>query len=100
MNDKMPSGRIKRTISSGKMVTKLGTNQLGCYLKKPFLSEDKKHSLKMKTDLENAGILFAGLSFLRGTALKAAHMVESFIEMGDWFCQLFLEEEFDFGAQP
>ena len=75
MNDTIPQGKFKRTISSGKMVTRLGTNQLGYYLKKPFLSKEKKYCLEKKKDIKNARILFNGLSLLRGTALKAAQML-------------------------
>ncbi len=75
MNDTFPTGKIKRTISSTKMITKLGTNQLGYYLKKPFLNKNNKRFLEKKKDMENAKILFNGLSLLRGTALKVAQML-------------------------
>lgn len=75
MDDSIPTGRITRTISSGKVITQLGKNQLKYYLKKPFLSTPKKAGLARRKDRENARIIFDGLSLLRGTALKAAQML-------------------------
>ena len=75
MDDAIPKGKLKRTLSSGKILTRLGTNQLGYYLKKPFLSGKRKADLQKEKDVENAKIVFNGLSLLRGTALKAAQML-------------------------
>ncbi|MCP3875714.1 MAG: AarF/ABC1/UbiB kinase family protein [Desulfobacteraceae bacterium] len=75
MNDTIPKSKITRTISSSKIVVKMGTKHLGHLLKKPFLSKEKQILSQEKKDIENAQILFKGLSMLRGTALKAAQML-------------------------
>jgi len=75
MTDTIPTSKIRRTISSGKIVAKMGTKHLGFLLKKPFLSKEKQAVYLKKKDAQNARILFNGLSLLRGTALKAAQML-------------------------
>ena len=75
MTDSIPKSKIRRTISSGKIAVKMGTNHLGFLLKKPFLSKEKQRLSEKKKDTQNARILFNGLSLLRGTALKAAQML-------------------------
>ncbi len=75
MTDAIPKSKIRRTISSGKIAVKMGTNHLGFLLKKPFLSKEKQRIFQKKKDTQNAQILFNGLSLLRGTALKAAQML-------------------------
>lgn len=75
MNDTMPKGRFKRTVSTGKIATRLGTSRLAYRLKKPFLAQDKKEQLRIDTEKNDARILFNGLALLRGTALKAAQMM-------------------------
>lgn len=75
MTDTIPRTKMSRTFSSGKMAAKIGTNQLGFLIKKPFLSKKKQTVSKKQTDARNAQILFNGLSMLRGTALKAAQML-------------------------
>ncbi|MCK5696318.1 MAG: hypothetical protein KAH62_06960 [Desulfobacula sp.] len=75
MTDTIPTSKIRRTISSGKIVAKMGTNHLGFLLKKPFLSKEEQTLCLKKKDAQNARILFNGLALLRGTALKAAQML-------------------------
>ncbi|MCP4673594.1 MAG: AarF/ABC1/UbiB kinase family protein [Desulfobacula sp.] len=75
MTDTIPTSKIKRTISSGKTMAKMGINQLEYIVKKPFMSKEKQAISKEKKAAENARILFNGLSLLRGTALKAAQML-------------------------
>ena len=75
MTDAIPKSKITRTISSGKIAVKMGTNHLGFLLKKPFLSKEKQRLSEKKKDAQNSKILFNGLSLLRGTALKAAQML-------------------------
>jgi len=75
MSDIIPKGKIKRTFSSGKIAVKMGTNQLGFMVKRPFLSKESQELSREKKDTMNAQILFSGLSLLRGTALKAAQMM-------------------------
>jgi predicted unusual protein kinase regulating ubiquinone biosynthesis (AarF/ABC1/UbiB family) len=71
----IPKGKIKRTFSSGRIAAKMGTNQLGFMIKRPFLSEKAQQNARQKKDSRNAAILFNGLSLLRGTALKAAQFL-------------------------
>ncbi len=75
MPDTIPKGKINRTFSSGKIAVKMGTNQLGFMVKRPFLSKASREISREKKDTRNAQILFSGLSLLRGTALKAAQMM-------------------------
>jgi len=75
MADTIPKSKIRRTIFSGKIAAKMGTNHIGFLLKKPFLSKEKQMQFQKKKDTQNARILFEGLSMLRGTALKAAQML-------------------------
>ena len=75
MTDTIPKSKIRRTISTGKIVAKMGTRHLGFLLKKPFLSKENQALCLKKKDAQNAKILFNGLSLLRGTALKAAQML-------------------------
>ncbi len=81
MNDTMPTKKIDRTFSSGKIAARMGTNQLGYLMKRPFLSKEKQRRSKQKLDDKNAKILFQGLSLLRGTALKIAQMLSFEREM-------------------
>lgn len=75
MNDKIPTGRVSRTLSTGKVAARMGTNQVRYLLKRPFLSEQGQRTERAARDSENAKALFNGLSLLRGTALKAAQML-------------------------
>lgn len=75
MSDTIPTSKIRRTVSSGKTMAKLGTNELKYLLKKPFMSKQEQTFSKKKKASKNAEILFNGLSLLRGTALKAAQML-------------------------
>ena len=75
MNDTIPKSKITRTISSGRIAVKMGSRHLSHLIKKPFLSKEGQRRSKKKKDMENAKILFNGLSMLRGTALKAAQML-------------------------
>ena len=75
MNDKMPTGRLSRTLSSGKMAAKIGGNEMRYMMKRPFLSSEKQKTSRQELDRNNAKILFTGLSMLKGTALKAAQML-------------------------
>lgn len=73
--EKIPKGRLSRSLSSGRIAAKMGTNQLGYMIKKPFLSKDRQRLSRQIKDEKNAQVLFNGLSMLRGTALKAAQML-------------------------
>jgi predicted unusual protein kinase regulating ubiquinone biosynthesis (AarF/ABC1/UbiB family) len=75
MTDTIPTSKIRRTISSGKTMAMMGSNELKYMLKKPFMSKEDQALLKQKKSIKTAKILFNGLSLLRGTALKAAQML-------------------------
>lgn len=75
MTDTVPTSKIKRTLSTGKIAVEMGTRQLGFMIKKPFLSKENQQISREKKDGENARTLFNGLSLLRGTALKAAQLL-------------------------
>lgn len=75
MNADIPTGRLRRTLSSGRMAARIGGNQVRYLVKRPFLSGDAQDASRQERDAENARILFQGLSLLRGTALKAAQML-------------------------
>lgn len=75
MENKMPTSRLSRTVSTGKVAAKMGGNQLRYLVKRPFLSSEKNKKSRGKRDEKNAKALFQGLSLLRGTALKAAQML-------------------------
>ncbi len=75
MNTNIPTGRLSRTLSSGRVAAKMGGNQVRYLMKRPFLSEDEQQASKEKLNADNARILFKGLAMLRGTALKAAQML-------------------------
>lgn len=75
MSAKLPTGRLSRTLSTGRVAAKIGTRQVGFLVKRPFLSESRRRASKARLDADNAQILFQGLSLLRGTALKAAQLL-------------------------
>ncbi|THB78128.1 MAG: AarF/ABC1/UbiB kinase family protein [Desulfobacteraceae bacterium] len=75
MQDSIPKHRLSRTLSTSQMAVKIGGNQLGMMIKRPFLSEDNQKEAQKKTDRKNAAILFNTLAMLRGTALKAAQLL-------------------------
>ncbi len=75
MDESIPKGKLKRTFSSGKIAAKMGTTQVGYWLKKPFLEGEEKDKAKQDAARRQAKTLFDGLAMLRGTALKAAQML-------------------------
>lgn len=75
MKDAIPKTRFTRALSTGKVIARMGGNQLGLIMKKPFLSSEKQQVARQQMDQKNAAILFNGLSLLRGTALKAAQFL-------------------------
>ncbi|MCG8635837.1 MAG: AarF/UbiB family protein [Desulfobacterales bacterium] len=75
MGADIPTGRLSRTLSSGRVAARMGGNQVRYLMKRPFLSEEGQQRSREKRDADNAKILFKGLSLLRGTALKAAQML-------------------------
>ena len=75
MPNDLPTGRLGRTLASGRTVVKVGGKMLTYYTKRPFLSKDQRAQAREKAALEGARVLFQGLSLLRGTALKMAQQL-------------------------
>jgi predicted unusual protein kinase regulating ubiquinone biosynthesis (AarF/ABC1/UbiB family) len=71
----IPKTKLKRAFTGGKTALEIGGNTLKYIAKKPFVSSSKKSEEKNKLHLENAEILFKGLSQLKGTALKIAQLL-------------------------
>ena len=59
----------------GKTALEIGGNTLKHVAKSPFISSKKKQDHTSKLHIENAEILFKGLSQLKGTALKIAQLL-------------------------
>ena len=95
MTDKMPKGRLGRTISTGRVAAKIGTRQVGYLVKRPFMSVAQRKHSKKAVDEENARILFQGMSLLRGTALKAAQLLSFERELLPKSFQQELEKSFN-----
>lgn len=81
MSRHVPEGRLARAGIAGTTVIKLGLNQLGHRIKRPFLSESREQEARETLDDRNARLLFEALSQLRGTALKAAQMLCMEVEL-------------------
>lgn len=60
---------------------KLGIDQLKHTVKRPFLSAASRHEAREALDEKGAKRLFAALSQLRGTALKAAQMLSMEVDL-------------------
>ena len=71
----LPQTKLKRAFTGGKTALEIGGNTLKYIVKKPFISSSKKEEAKHMLHLENAEILFKGLSQLKGTALKIAQLL-------------------------
>lgn len=72
MTEKLPEGKFKRSVVTGKTAVAIGGNVVRYLSKKPFLSSDKQQTEKKKLDEINAKTIFKGLVLLKGTALKIA----------------------------
>ncbi|HZX30083.1 MAG TPA: AarF/ABC1/UbiB kinase family protein [Rhodocyclaceae bacterium] len=75
MSRHVPEGRLVRAGIAGTTAVRLGLNQLGHRIKRPFLSAGREQEARETLDDRNARLLFEALSQLRGTALKAAQML-------------------------
>ncbi len=73
--DQIPAGKLKRGGIVGQTAAKAGFKKVGHLAKKPFLSKEKRETASLRNDEEIASMIFAALSKLRGTALKAAQLV-------------------------
>lgn len=89
MNDReVPTGKIRRVLTGGRTAAKVGSQVIGYYAKRPFLSEQGREIAKEKVSQESAQTLFQGLSLLKGTALKMAQMLSLEMEiLPDAFCR-------------
>lgn len=75
MNHALPEGKLARSRITGVAAAKVGISTLKHKIKRPFLSQQAKDSDKELLDDNNAKIVFAALTQLRGTALKLAQVV-------------------------
>ena len=71
----IPKTKLKRAFTGGKTALEIGTKTLKYVAKKPFIPSSEKEEAKSKMHLENAEVLFKGLSQLKGTALKIAQLL-------------------------
>jgi predicted unusual protein kinase regulating ubiquinone biosynthesis (AarF/ABC1/UbiB family) len=75
MISKLPTGKIERALSGSSTAAKVGGKVLLHYAKRSFLSKDARVKAEEKMIQEGAKTLFAGLSLLKGTALKMAQQL-------------------------
>lgn len=75
MISKLPIGKMERALSGSSTAAKVGGKVLLHYAKRSFLSEDARVKAEEKMIQEGAKTLFAGLSLLKGTALKMAQQL-------------------------
>ena len=52
MPNDLPTGRLGRTLASGRTVVKVGGKMLTYYTKRPFLSKDQRAQAREKAALE------------------------------------------------
>jgi predicted unusual protein kinase regulating ubiquinone biosynthesis (AarF/ABC1/UbiB family) len=81
MKNSVPEGRLARAGIAGKTALRLGVAQLKHHAKRPFLSPSRQQEERDSLDDKNARLLFATLSQLRGTALKAAQMLSMEVDL-------------------
>lgn len=81
MKNSVPEGRLARAGIAGKTALQLGVAQLKHHAKRPFLSSANEQEARAALDDKNARLLFATLSQLRGTALKAAQMLSMEVDL-------------------
>ena len=55
MTDTVPTSKIKRTLSTGKIAVKMGTRQLEFMIKKPFLSKETQQISREKKTVKMPG---------------------------------------------
>ena len=75
MAETIPKSKWKRGLSGGKTAAGMGRKTLKYLARKPFLTEEKRREEKKALNRENAALLFEGLTFLKGTALKIAQLL-------------------------
>ena len=81
MQDIIPAGKWQRAGIVGSAALKVGLREVQHKVKRPFLSAERQVAAKQDVDEQNARQLFAALTQLRGTALKAAQMLSMEVEL-------------------
>ncbi|MEN9503852.1 MAG: hypothetical protein RI964_3137 [Pseudomonadota bacterium] len=81
MQDIIPAGKWQRAGIVGSTALKVGLREVQHKVKRPFLSAERQVAAKQDVDEQNARQLFAALTQLRGTALKAAQMLSMEVEL-------------------
>ena len=81
MPDTIPAGKWQRAGIVGSAALKAGLREVQHKVKRPFLSAERQLEAKQDVDEQNARQLFAALTQLRGTALKAAQMLSMEVEL-------------------
>ncbi len=75
MRDKPPVGKMARTLVSGRTAATVGGKVLLHYAKRPFMGPTARRLSEEAVVRDSAQTLFAGLSLLKGTALKLAQVL-------------------------
>jgi predicted unusual protein kinase regulating ubiquinone biosynthesis (AarF/ABC1/UbiB family) len=75
MISKSPIGKIERALTGGRTAAKVGGKVLLHYAKRSFMDAEARREDEEKMFQEGAKTLFAGLSLLKGTALKMAQQL-------------------------
>lgn len=73
--DNMRTGPFERVLVGGSTAAKVGGRLLSYYAKRPFLSKAEQSRAREEASRDSARKLFAGLSLLKGTALKIAQQL-------------------------
>ena len=81
MSDIIPAGKWQRAGIVGSTALKVGLREVQHKVKRPFLSAERQVAAKQDVDEQNARQLFAALTQLRGTALRAAQMLSMEVEL-------------------
>lgn len=81
MNDKVPSGKLRRGLIGGKAAVKVGAHVANYLVKRPFLSQEQRRAARRRVDEANARDVFACLCRLKGTALKIAQLFSLEMEL-------------------
>lgn len=81
MSDKLPEGKLRRTVVGGRTAANVGGKVLKYMAKKPFLSDDKQKQARQDLEKDYAAEIFKGLVMLKGTALKIAQMLSTELDI-------------------
>jgi predicted unusual protein kinase regulating ubiquinone biosynthesis (AarF/ABC1/UbiB family) len=81
MRADVPTGKLERALSGGRIAAKVGGSVLTYYAKRPFLSGCGRRQALDHAARQGARAVFQGLSLLRGTALKMAQQLSLEIDL-------------------